>query len=119
MNIELSNGYVVLKDFITHRASRDYQATLLKGTRMKPTGDVDEKGRPKMEYDIDPSNSDRANEAFVIAMIEKIVRKDGDQETEIPATIEWLESMPQREFQKLEQAVLDIKHREDEEAKKS
>lgn len=118
MNIQLSNGYVVLKDFITHKASRDYQAALLKGTRMKPTGEVDESGRPKMEYDIDPSNADRANEALVIAMVEKVVVVANEVETVIPASIDWLESMPQSDFSKIERAALDIKTSKEEDSKK-
>lgn len=119
MKIELSTGYVILKDFITHKASRDYQAALLKGTRMEPTGEVDAEGRPKMKYDIDPNNADRANEALVIAMIEKVAVVTGESESTITPTIEWLESMPQTDFVKIERGALDIKSKKEDEAKKS
>lgn len=125
MKIELSNGYVILMDFITHKASRDYQAALLKGTRMRPTGDVDESGKPKMEYDIDPNNADLANEALVLGMIEKVAvvtkaqneGETGSEET-IQPTREWLDRMPQTDFSKLERAAMEIKSKKDEDAKK-
>lgn len=119
MKIELSTGYVILKDFITHKASRDYQAELLKGTRMEPTGELDEEGRPKMKYDLDPNNADRANEALVIALIEKAVVITDGVETSVTPSIGWLESMRETDFSKIERAALEIKSQKEEEGKKS
>lgn len=115
MQLDLTFGTVVLKDFITHKASRDYQATLFKDTQMEQTGEVDEKGRPKMKFAINPANAELANEALVVAMIKTVKLSDG---SEVVATREWLDELPQADFQKIEKAVLDIKNAKEEDAKK-
>ena len=115
MTIQLSFGTVVLKDFITHKASRDYQANLFKDTQMEQTGEVDENGRPKMKFAINPANADRANEALVIAMIQSVKLADG---TEVAPSRDWLDEMAQTDFSKIEKAVLEIKNAKDEDAKK-
>lgn len=120
MKIPLSKGYVLMLDFLTHKASRDYQSTLLKGTKLKASGRLDAHGRDIMEYDVDPNNSDLANESLALNLIEKVIviSEDGT-EAPVEASHEWLDRLPESDYRKIEKAAFEIKTKKDEETKKT
>ena len=51
-------------------------------------------------------------------LFEKVVVVTNEVESVIPASVEWLESMPQSDFSKIERAALDIKTSKEDDSKK-
>ncbi len=108
MKIELSNGYVVLKEVITRKISREYTAKLFEGATINNEG----------KSLLSPMNYENASEYLVMSLLEKIaVLKEGTEQA-VLVDREWLDNLPVEDWKKIERAVLDINKSKEEQVKK-
>lgn len=118
MRVDISNGYVLIKDFINRKAERNWQRLLLEGA--KEADEKDEDGKNKIK--IMSLSLAAAVDQLVVDMIVKAVRitSDGqEQEVDITNTQEWVDELPVPDFDKISAAVKQIKDAKQEEEKKS
>lgn len=123
MRIELSNGYVLMKDEVTRKIDRDYQERLFKGSKLETSGEVDDNGKPIVRYAIDPVASDRAAEIMILGLVNEVFEfgpeVDGKvTEKRISPSQEWLDNLSSANYAKIEREALRVKKESDENAKK-
>ncbi len=108
MKVELSNGYVILKDVLTRKINREYVAKLFNGST------VDTEGRSIMS----PVNYDIANEHLVLSLVEKaVVLKEGEEQG-VLIDHDWIDNLPNEDWNKIEKAALTLKNKQEEQVKK-
>lgn len=123
MRIDLSNGYVLMKDEVTRKIDRDYQERLFKNSKLETTGEVDNNGSPIVRYGIDPVASDRAAEGMILGLINEAFEFgpeiDGKiTEKRVSPSQDWLDNLSSANYAKIEREALRIKKESDENAKK-
>lgn len=118
MRIDISNGYVLLCEFVNRKASREYNRLLLNQTKMSPTGGIDAEGNPVMTYEIDPYNLELANEALILGMVQKAYVVDANGEHEVPVNQAWIDSLQVPDFDTVCNAVIEVKRNKDKDSKK-
>lgn len=95
--IEITGGYVVLKEFITRKTSREYLDILSQHSGTKEDGSLA----------ITPKAVSAASEFLLIQMVDKVVMVGADgSETEVEADHDWLDGMRDSDFTKLSEKVL-------------
>lgn len=111
MKIELSDGYVLMREKINHGLHTSYETEFYKDVR------ADADGRASMS----PLNVNKAVEVLVLGLIQSIVKVDqkpvdfpADQEwkpseTFITPSAEWLNDLDENDFKEVEIAALEIK----------
>jgi hypothetical protein len=97
-----NNSQVFLKDRFTHGAESVYTAAREEGVMERQ---VVEDGKLKTYRDTPVTNFGQAIEATLLYMIEKV--KDG--ETETSATKAWLDELDEPDYEKLAEALVDIR----------
>lgn len=110
--IEITGGYVEIKDFINRKMAREYTEILSENARITPAG------RESMTM----KGINAASEFLVLAMLHRVVLNvvegEGSVEKEITADREWLDSLDEQDFDKIADPVLAIMNKNKTEAKK-
>lgn len=97
--IEITGGYVELKEFVTRKMSREYMDKISEHSAVKEDGSLA----------ITPKAVNSASEYIVLEMIERVVIVSADEtETTIDADSEWLDGLREKDFNKVSDAVLKI-----------
>ena len=115
MKIQTSTGYVILKDFLTRKAARDYNAELFNTTTIKKL----QIGEDNEGAGMTLTQFAAAGEALVLALVEKVVLvSESGNETEIKPDKAWLDNLPEKDFKAIEPEALRIMREASSEAKK-
>ncbi len=110
MQIKISNATVEIRDRISHKAHKAYNSTLLRDV------EFDEEGNPinvGAKGSLDAVSA--AAEAFALAMISNIIPDDGSEPH--AASAEWLDSIDEDDFKKIDEALRQIKLQKEKEVK--
>ncbi len=103
-----------MKDFLTRKAARDYNAELFNTTTIKKL-QIEEDNGPEMTL----TQFAAAGEALVLALVEKAVSvSESGNETEIKPDKAWLDNLPEKDFKAIEPEALRIMREASSEAKK-
>lgn len=102
--IEIRNGYVILFDYVGHKASKEYRKKLFKGVTGK-VGTV-----PEMPV----LNTDDAEESLVLNMVKEL--NIDNSKTEFNQ--EFLDRMEESDVQKILNRIYEIKSEKEESKKK-
>ena len=117
MKIQTSTGYVILKDFLTRKAAREYSAELFKNNDIKNFQTDSETDSPKLNLTL--TQFAAAGEALVLALVEKVALvSESGNETEIKPDKAWLDNLPEKDFKAIEPEALRIMREASSEAKK-
>lgn len=108
MQIELSNGYVLMREVVTRKIAREYSEKLYNDTSMDSSTKIS----------MNPINIELASEALVLGLVEKVVVVTDEKETYVEPTRDWLDNLPEEDFKKIENAALAVKKGSDAGAKK-
>ena len=97
--LEIRNGYVEIKDFVTRKMSREYMAILSENAHVTAEG----------KESVTAKGVNLASELMVLSMIERAVTiGDDGVEKQIEVDEEWLDNLPEKDFTKVSEAVLEI-----------
>ena len=95
--IEMTDGYIELREEVTRKMSREYMATLDEYATVNADGDKK----------ITTKGVDVASENLVRDMIERVVAKGEDGvEREVEVTREWMDELPESVYSKVQDYVL-------------
>lgn len=113
MRVDTSTGYVVLRDFFTRKAQREWEAICMKGKTIPY----------ESESVAIPVEDFRAGqERLVMNMILSVwEEKPGEAPTQVDLTNPqaWLDELPEEDYQKILEQVQIIKNKKESDAKKS
>lgn len=97
--VEITGGYVELKEFVTRKMSREYMEKLSEHSLTKEDGSLA----------ITPKAINYASEYIVLEMIDRAVEKGEDGvEKEVGVDAEWLDGLREKDFNKVSEAVLKL-----------
>lgn len=95
--IDITGGYVVLKDFVTRKVSREYLDVLSEHSNTREDGSLA----------ITSKAVSAASEFLLLKMVDKVVMVGADgSETEMEADSDWLDNLRNEDFVKLSEKVL-------------
>lgn len=125
MKVEISTGYVIVKDFITNSADQEYQAALFDGYKMTSKQAKEAVEDAENEISFNPVSVMRAAGERAFAMIERVILvkpgakpEDAPVEDEIVKSRAWWDELDTRDAKKIKNAVDDIATGASEKAKK-
>ncbi len=121
--IELSNGYVTIKEFIDRKTAREYRRVMFKDyigqevevdvKRNDDKSGVDAEVGKKIKYKFNPEQADELNDVLVLGLVKELF-VDGQS---LPITKESFDDLADSEFEKIAVACNEMNRRKDLEKK--
>ena len=116
MEIKLTNCKVIVHDFVTHKAEREYQNALIGDfafgaseaakVKTKIGDETSEDLAGEMNFKLNHKSVEAAGEAFALAMIKKVIPNEGEP---FAPSMEWLDELPQTDFKTINKTLRDMK----------
>jgi len=104
MEIKLSNGTAIIRDFINRKTQKEYKEKLFKDVKIR-------QGMGSEDLELDLVSAEEANDSLVFNMIEKLNDK--------PVTLEEIDQLDSNDFNLILEECQKILNKNDEDKKKS
>ena len=118
MKVEISTGYVVVKDYITNKADQEYQTMLFEGYDLGSDQAKKMAEGAEDSFRLNPGAVMRANSERAFALVEQVITVTDGQENEVQKTRQWWDDLNKLDAKKIKDAVDAIADKAIEQTKK-